>query len=307
MINRELIRLKVVQLVYAYYQNEDKSIEAAEKELSFSMSKAYDLYQYMLLLIVELTNSGKRRLEIQRNRQQRMGMDEESSSRFSENRFAAQLAMNKTLLEFCEKQKKTWIGEEAFVKSLFKNLIASATYGKYMVSDDDSYAADREFWRKAYKEFICNNDELDQILEEQSLYWNDDKDIIDSFVLKTIKRFDEKNGEDQPLLPAFDSEDDNEFAILLFRQTLSNGNVYRDFIRTHTKNWEFKRLAMMDVVIMQTALAEIINFPGIPLNVSFNEYLDIAKVYSTPKSPSYINGMLDNIVKQLKEDSKILK
>ena len=307
MINRELIRLKVIQLVYAFYQNGDKTIDNAEKELSFSMNKAYDLYQYLLQLITELNAMGKKQYEMQCSRQVRLGIDETINPRFAKNRFAVQLSQNKMLLEMKEKNKKTWIDEGAFVKSLYKKMVAGATYGKYMVSEDDSYTADKEFWRKAYKEFICNNDDLDILLEEQSLYWNDDKEIIDSFVIKTIKRFEEANGEEQQLLPAFDSAEDSEFASKLFRATLEKGEEYRTIIRDNTKNWEFKRLAVMDVIIMQTAIAEIVNIPGIPLNVTFNEYLDIAKVYSTPKSPSYINGMLDNIVKGLRDKAKILK
>ncbi len=177
----------------------------------------------------------------------------------------------------------------------------------YLTKEDYSYNADRELVRKLYKTYICENEDFDALLEEHSLYWNDDKEIIDSFVLKTIKRFEEANGAEQELLPEFAQEDDRRFAEQLFRSTLLLEEEVRELIKTNTKNWEFSRLAFMDVIIMQIALTEILTCPTIPLSVTFNEYLDIAKVYSTPKSASYINGTLDNIVKKLKADNKIFK
>lgn len=307
MINRELIRLKVVQLVYAYYQNGDKSVDVAEKELFFSLSKAYDMYQYLLGLMVDITRLAERKVETQRSRAQRLGTGEIPSTKFVDNKFIAQLAVNKQLLVYREKQKKDWDSEEALIKSLYKKIIESETYRAYMDASEASYAADRELWRKLYKQFICNNDDIDSALEELSLYWNDDKMVVDSFVMKTIKRFEEVNGADQVLLPDFDSDEDREFASKLFRNTILKAEDYRQLIRDNSKNWEFNRLALMDVLIMQIALAEILCFPTIPLNVSFNEYLDIAKVYSTPHSASYINGLLDHVVKTLKKENKLLK
>lgn len=307
MINRELIRLKIVQLVYAYYQNVGKSVDVAEKELFFSLSKAYDLYNYLLLLMVEVTKVAERKVDVQRSKVKRLGGGDLPSTKFIDNRFVLQLETNKQLLAFREKQKKSWEGEEAFISSLHNRIIESEVFRAYMAKSEDTYTLDREFWRKVYKTFIFNNEELDAVLEEMSLYWNDDKEIVDSFVLKTIKRFDETNGSDQELLPEFDSEDDRMFASRLFRNALTNAEVYRDLIKENCKNWEFNRLAFMDVIIMQVALCEMLSFPGIPLSVTFNEYLDIAKIYSTPHSASYINGMLDHIVKRLKSEKKLIK
>ena len=139
------------------------------------------------------------------------------------------------------------------------------------------------------------------------LYWNDDKFIVDTFVLKTIKRFEEEKGADQELLPEFKDEDDRDFAHRLFRNTLLNAEYYRKLISENTKNWEFNRIALMDLVIMQIALAEIVTFPNIPLSVSLNEYVDIAKIYSTPRSGAYVNGLLDVIAKRLIAEKKITK
>lgn len=307
MINRVLIRLKIVQIVYAYYQNGGKNLDTAEKELFFSLSKAYDLYNYLLLLMVEVTKQANKRLNAAKNKLVPTKEELFPNTKFVENRFIAQLEVNKQLLEFANNQKKTWENEADFVKTLCDKILESDIYKEYMASETSSYEEDRELWRKLYKNIIFNNIELDQVLEDQSLYWNDDKEIVDTFVLKTIKRFDEKNGAKQELLPEFKDEEDQDFARRLFRRTILNADYYRHLISENTKNWDLDRVAFMDVVIMQIALAEILSFPNIPVSVSLNEYVEIAKLYSTPKSGGFINGTLDGIVNSLKKENKLTK
>lgn len=307
MINRVLIRLKIVQIVYAYYQNGGKNLDTAEKELFFSLSKAYDLYNYLLLLMVEVTKQANKRLNAAKNKLVPTKEELFPNTKFVENRFIAQLEVNKLLLEFSNNQKKTWENEADFVKTLCDKILESDIYKEYMASETSSYEEDRELWRKLYKNIIFNNIELDQVLEDQSLYWNDDKEIVDTFVLKTIKRFDEKNGAKQELLPEFKDEEDQDFARRLFRRTILNADYYRHLISENTKNWDLDRVAFMDVVIMQIALAEILSFPNIPVSVSLNEYVEIAKLYSTPKSGGFINGTLDGIVNSLKKENKLTK
>lgn len=164
-----------------------------------------------------------------------------------------------------------------------------------MTAEADSYEDDREAWRKFYKQFVMNNEDLDALLEEKSLYWNDDKDIVDTFVLKTIKRFDPANKANQELLPEYKDAEDRDFARKLFRSTILNGEQYQRYMSDASRNWDFSRLAYMDVVIMQIAIAELVNFPNIPATVTINEYVDLAKAYSTHRSGGYVNGMLDNI------------
>ena len=307
MINRVLIRLKIVQIVYAYYQNGGKNLDTAEKELFFSLSKAYDLYNYLLLLMVEVTKQANKRLNAAKNKLVPTKEELFPNTKFVENRFIAQLEVNKQLLEFSNNQKKTWENEADFVKTLCDKIWESDIYKEYMASETSSYEEDRELWRKLYKNIIFNNIELDQVLEDQSSYWNDDKEIVDTFVLKTIKRFDEKNGAKQELLPEFKDEEDQDFARRLFRRTILNADYYRHLISENTKNWDLDRVAFMDVVIMQIALAEILSFPNIPVSVSLNEYVEIAKLYSTPKSGGFINGTLDGIVNSLKKENKLTK
>lgn len=307
MINRVLIRLKIVQIIYAYYQNGGKNLDTAEKELFFSMSKAYDLYNYLLLLMVEVTKYANKRLEAGKHKLAPTPEELCPNTRFVDNLFAAQLASNKQLRLFTESQKKTWENEADFIKNLAEQIFESDIYKEYMAAETTSYEEDREVWRKIYKKIIFNNARLDEVLEDQSLYWNDDKEIVDTFVLKTIKRFDPKNGERQELLPEFKDEEDKDFARRLFRRSILNADYYRHLISQNSKNWDLNRVALMDVIIMQIALAEILSFPNIPVSVSLNEYVEIAKLYSTPKSGAFINGTLDGIVKQLKKENKLTK
>ncbi len=306
MINREIIRIKIVQLTYAYYQNGNKNIDTAEKELFFSMSKAYDLYNHLLALIVAITKESRRRLEIAQGKAAREG-SKAPSQKFAYNRFALQLEENIQLAEFMETQKRTWNDSPEFIGRLFEQIEQSQIYKEYMDDNEDNYAADRELWRKLYRALIQENEDLDSLLEEQSLYWNDDKDVVDTFVLKTIKRFEEKNGANQELLPEYDSEEEKDYARKLFRATILNANDYQHMMSEASQNWDFSRLAYMDVIIMQIAIAEMMNFPSIPLSVTINEYVELAKFYSTPRSAGYINGMLDAIAHHLINTGKLMK
>ena len=214
---------------------------------------------------------------------------------------------NRMLHDFMSTQKTTWADEPEYIKKLYLQITESQIYKDYIESNEDSYDADREVWRKIYRTLIENNSDLDTIFEEMSLYWNDDKEIVDTFVVKTIKRFDEKNQSKQELLPEYDNEEDKDFARKLFRATILNANEYQRFMSESSQNWDFSRLAYMDVVIMQIAIAEMMTFPSIPVSVTINEYVDLAKLYSTPKSAGYINGMLDTIARHLINTGKMLK
>ena len=306
MINRELIRIKIVQLTYAYYQNGNRNMDNAEKELLFSLSKAYDLYNYLLALIVATTREARHQVEVGAVRAKREG-SEAPSERFAYNKFALQLEENRQLCDFMEAQRQTWEDDIEFVRKLLAQIQQSQAYQEYMADEDDSYEADREIWRKIYKTFIMDNEDLDALLEEKSLYWNDDKETVDTFVLKTIKRFDPKNKKNQELLPEYKDVEDKEFAQKLFRSTILNADQYQRYMSETSRNWDFSRLAYMDVVIMQIAIAEMLTFPAIPVSVTINEFVELAKLYSTPKSGGYINGMLDSIARYLNDTGKMAK
>ena len=307
MINRVLIRLKVIQVIYAYYQNGGRNLEAAEKELFYSLSKAYDLYKYLLLLMIEVTQFAERRIDNRRNKLRPTYEDLNPNTRFIDNAFMAQLMQNAQLEEFRANQKRTWDDEGDFVKHLFEKIEQTKAYQEYMAKDALTYEDDRELWRKLYRTTIGQNETIDEILEEQSLYWNDDKAIVDTFVLKTIKRFDPENGAGQELMPEYKDDEDKEFARKLLRTAITGAEAYRKLMENNAKNWDMERFAFMDILIMQVALAEIFAFPSIPVSVTLNEYVEIAKMYSTPKSGGFINGMLDGIVSQLKSENKLNK
>lgn len=306
MINRKLIRVKIVQLTYAYYQNGHHNMDTAEKELLFSLSKAYDLYNYLLGLIVAITQEERRRVNIATRRAEREGT-ETPSQRFAFNKFATQLEENKQLNLFMEDKKMSWENDVEAVRKLCDQIERSPLYQEYMMSDAEDYETDRELWRRIYRTLIQGNEDLDAILEEKSLYWNDDKEIVDTFVLKTIKRFDPANKADQELLPEYDDTEDREYALKLFRSTILNADTYQRYMSETSRNWNFSRLAYMDVVLMQIAIAEMLTFPNIPISVTINEYVDLAKLYSTPKSGGYINGMLDAIARHLVDTGRLLK
>ncbi len=306
MINRELIRIKAVQLTYAYFQNGNHNIDNAEKELIFSLSKSYHLYNILLLLIVSITRMARKHVDVAIAKAEREGTNA-PSQKFSCNKFAMQLEENQQLCSFVEDQKNPWEDKAEIVKKLYLQITQCETYNDFMQSKEDDYETHREVWRKLYKQFIQNNDDLSDVLEEMSLYWNDDKDVVDTFVLKTIKRFDPKNKSKQELLPEYSDIEDKEYARKLFRATILNADTYQRYMTETSRNWDFSRLAYMDVVIMQLAIAEMLTFPNIPVNVTINEYVELAKLYSTPRSSGYINGMLDTIARHLIASGKMLK
>ena len=307
MINRVLIRLKIVQIIYAYYKNSGKTVKATEDEVFFSLSKAYDLYNHMLLLMVGITHYAADRISFLSMKIRPTESDKNPNLKFVNNRFVAQLESNEQLAKFAEKSKLNWVDNSDLLRRMLDTIEESDIYKEYMATETSSYEEDKELWRKLYKAFIVDNEELDSLLEEQSLYWNDDKSIVDSFVLKTIKRFEEKSGVEQQLLPEYKDVADMEFARKLFRNAVNNAEQYRELMSTSSKNWDMSRLAFMDVVIMQVALAEIMTFDDVPLSVTLNEYVEIAKHYSTVKSGSFVNGMLDTITKKLRQENKINK
>ena len=307
MINRELIRLKLVQVLYSYLQKGSHNPDVAEKELLLSLDKAYDLYNYMLLLMVETSRISLRMLEMRESRSKKLNDGIHWSHKFVDNRFILQLESNRELRDYCDEQELSWANHEDFVRNLYNKVEESEFYQQYMNSDTSSYEEDREIWRLIYRHLIVDNEELAGILADINVYWNDDKTIIDTFVLKTINRFTEKSTAAQPLMPKFKTDTDRDFAIKLMRRALMGQEHFYGLIGTTTRKWDFERIALMDRIILQLGLAEITTFPNIPISVSINEYVDIAKMYSTPKSGKYINATLDTIAKKLIEEGKLVK
>ena len=307
MINRVLLRIKIVQILYSYYKSDSKSLPVAEKELFHSIEKTYDLYFHLLQLSVEITQYAASQIETKRNRLRPTTEDLNPNTRFIDNSFIIQLSNNVYFNDFLAKHKLTWVDHPDITKELFERVLATDFYSEYMNAPKVDYNADKDIWRKIYKKVILQNEELDDSIQDQNIYWTDDIEMVVSFILKTIKRFDSNNAEEQELLPMFKDQEDAEFARKLLQSVLINADSLREMIDKNTKNWELDRIAFMDIIIMEVALAELLNFPTIPVNVTLNEYIEIAKSYSTDKSGPFINGVLDNIVGELKKENKLIK
>ena len=307
MINRILIRIRVIQIIYAYYQNRNKDVRQVEKELLLGLQKSYDLYYFFLLLMVEITDLYEKRVEIKMNKFLPTHEDLNPKMQLINNQFINQLRENRMFVKHLTERPMSWENHSNFVKGLLDAILESDTYKEYSQLEKPTYKDDKDFWRKSFKSFIYRNEELDDILEDESIFWNDDVEIVQSFVQKTIKQFNKSEGEDQRLLPMFNDEEDKEYAIKLIRETLLNELSYREQITLHAQNWDFERIAFMDVIIMQVAMAELYSFTSIPISVTLNEYIDIAKSYSTPKSSTFINGILDAVVTEIRKDKTILK
>ncbi len=307
MINRVLLRIKIVQILYSYYKSDSKSLPVAEKELFHSIEKTYDLYYHLLQLSIEITRFAADRIETKRNKLRPTEEDLHPNTRFIDNSFVEQLSKNIEFNEYLHAHKLSWVNDSEIIKVLFEQIIVSDFYVEYMNAPSADYAADKDIWRKIFKKIILQSEDLDDSIQDQNIYWTDDIEMVVSFIIKTIKRFDAAKGDEQPLLPMFKDEEDAEFARILLRSVLSKGETFRGMIDANTQNWELDRIAFMDIVIMEVALAELLGFPTIPVNVTLNEYIEIAKTYSTEKSGTFINGVLDNIVGQLKKENKLIK
>ncbi|GHU62416.1 N utilization substance protein B [Bacteroidia bacterium] len=307
MINRIIIRIKVLQVVYAYYQKDSKDVKSAENELMFSLQKYYDLYHYLLLLVVLLTDAENKRIDKNKNKHLATSLELNPDKRFADNRFAEQLRLNRQLQKFANEKGYLWNTDDSlFIRNLLHKILQSDIYNEYLASED-SYASDKGFWVKIFKQLILPNIELNEFVEDSNIYWNDDLELAGTFILKTIKKFEAENETDQALLPMFKDDEDREFAVKLLHNTILQEAENNERINRQINNWDIDRVAVIDLYIMRIALAEIQNFPNIPISVSLNEYIDLARYYSTPKSPGFLNGILDTIAKELKSEGKIFK
>jgi N utilization substance protein B len=307
MINRVLLRTKIVQILYSYYKSDSKSLPIAEKELFHSIQKTYDLYFHLLQLSVEITQHASMVIETKRNRYLPTNEDLNPNTRFIDNSFIAQLKINNQFNAYLTENKLSWVNDLDVVKEMYEEIVKSSIYTEYMTAATTDNAADKDIWRKIYKKILLQSQSLDDSIQDQNIYWTDDIEMVISFIVKTIKRFDISSGSEQELLPMFKDEEDAEFARKLLQGVLTKSDSLRDMIDRNTKNWELDRIAFMDILIMQVALAELLDFPTIPVNVTLNEYIEIAKLYSTEKSSTFINGVLDNIVGELKKENKLIK
>lgn len=295
-----------------FYSSKD-NIDDALKTLEMSMQKARDLYMRLLALPVELTRARLNQLELNKRKFLAAAEDLNPNMKFVNNRLAALIEKNETFDNYTEKFHLSWQGEDPeLVELLLKDILESEIYKNYLDTPESSLRQDVEFWHNVMVEIILNNQAFLEYLENKSVFWNDDLEIMTSFVLKTFKRFESEETKDTAVMPMYkDGADgkDAKFGSELFRYVVVNKEIYKKYIEDilSRDKWEADRLAFMDVVVVMTALAEIINYPEIPLNVSINEYIEIAKSYSSVKSGQFVHGLLASLVAKLKEDGVINK
>jgi N utilization substance protein B len=307
MISRRQLRIKALQSLYAYYTTGREDMRRSEKELHFNIEKAYELYHYLLLLLIDVVLYAESRIEIASNKHIPTHVDLHPNTRFLNNMLVDQLRNNTHLLRFVEQHKLNWVNHPELIKEVYTRLIESEEYEAYMKAEEHGYAEDKRLVTFIYTHIVFSSERLDSIMEEQSIYWNDDLEFITSMIVKTFKKFKEEDGPDKPLMELYKNKEDSDYVLKLYRQTILHHDEYVEYIKLNTRNWDLERIAFMDILIMQIALAELVAFPSIPTKVTLNEYLEISKFYSTSKSNIFINGVLDKVVMQLKEEKKILK
>lgn len=309
MINRVLIRAKVVQMLYAYMVSKDSmTLTTAKKELTKSLDKSYELYNALLKLMIELTDVQDLRLDEAKHKFLPTEEDLNPNMRFVENEFVKRLRADQTLADFVDDKKINWRDDELFVRLLLDKILRSEEYLEYMEMPKTSLVRDGEVWYQLMKKVVLPDENLLEHLQSMSVYYTDDDlQIMGQFVMKTIRRFEDE--EAQPILPQYKNDDDSKFGEQLFSKAVAEmeeNNSYIDqFVKT--EKWDVERIALMDRVVMCTALTEIRNYPSIPVNVSLNEYIELAKDYSTPRSGQFVNGILNAVVNKLRADKVIIK
>lgn len=281
----------------------------ARNSLERSLDKARELYFALLLLPIELTHLQARRLDNARHKYLPSPEDLNPDTRFIDNTFVANLEESPEMKEYLKSNPISWDNGSETLKLLLDKVLQSDIYADYMAAPAVSYADDCEFWRSIIKNVILPSDILSEAIESESVYWNDDLDIIGTFVIKTIKRASADPASPITLLPKFKDDEDARFGGELFVDTVENYGTYRSYIDKfiNEKQWDPERLAFMDVIIMCTTISELLNFPSIPVPVTMNEYIEIANCYSTSKSGQFINGILFSVINYLKKEGKLLK
>lgn len=312
MINRTMVRTRVIQTLFAYYKDKDKTPHSACKELRKSFADTYDLYFMLLDFVNELTGYAQQQLEERTARARATHSDWTPNRRFVQNRLAQQLFENRALRSRIAEQHLAWDAGMPAVIEIYKQLTDSDFYRKYMEAESCSYDDDKRLWRQIYTYLLTDSSSLHDALDELEVVldktnWTVDADIVISYIIKTIKRFKEDSTPDMPLLEMFDKEDEVTFAETLLEKAIAGHEQYETLINSHLKGWDADRIADMDRIILEAALAEIIEFEDIALTVSLNEYIELSKEYSGDKSYMFVNGILTEILREMKDDGKFFK
>jgi N utilization substance protein B len=308
MLNRRHLRVKVLQALYAYHQSDQKDVPAHEKLMLQSIDRVFEMYIWMLSLIDEVIQFSANDAEERANKHLPTADDLAPNLKVLENRFIASLHVNKDYLAAVKRYKISWDFEPELAKSLFTALKNSDEYKAYLEKTDDTLQTDKDIIKYIFKKVIFKSSLAEQVFEDKFISWPVDKDILQALIAKTFKNFSFDNYQENKLAEITGNwVEDREFIVDLFEKSIRFNAEYQELIAQKTQNWEPERIAMMDTLLMKMAITEFINFNSVPVKVTINEYLEIAKEFSTPKSNSFINGILDKILSELKEQNKIRK
>ena len=306
MLNRRHIRIKVLQAFYAFFQSNNEDVLKGEKELFHSIEKIYDLYVFILMLFPSLKRQALIQIEeAKRSEYLRQDIDILKTG-FIDNQLVDIIEQSKVLQKISKDRKINWEGdvENDLTKKIFKEVYQTDNYKHLLQSESSSFNDDKDALVQLYKKEICNLEKLHHFFDEKSIYWQDDLDHVSSMILKTLKSI--TKDQELEILPLW-KEDEYEFTQNLFRKAVLQKEENDAVLQTYSKNWEKERLATMDSLLMNLAMTEALEFSSIPIKVTLNEYIEISKFYSTPKSNSFINGILDRIFEDYKKDGKLVK
>ena len=313
MLTRRQFRIKVLQAVYAFHQGEGERIDVAERQLLKSIERIHELYIYQLSLLVDLMEFFKTRLEESKSKYLPSEEDLHPNTRFIDNLFMNQLVSNIHLNKYVKQFKISWADDNEMIRKFYQTIRESAFYKNYMLAPECGYKDDKDVFLHIFNDIIVESPVLQSLYEEKSIYWIDDLELANFMVNKTIKgyRASWDNFAELPYVykskDERDPEGDREFVLRLFRKTILNNTELEKMVDEKAHNWDVERIAIIDILLLKMALAELLEFPAIPVKVTLNEYIELAKVYSTPKSNVFINGILDKLIFELKESGRIVK
>jgi len=307
MINRRLLRIKLLQAFYAYTKRDNDLIRYAEKELLHSIEKSSDLYYFLLVLLIDIIDYAETRIMLARQKKIPTHTDLNPNTRFIDIWFVKELRDHSIFKKEVKNRGISWSNNPELIKAIFLELTKSKAYNEFMSLEESNLQSDKKLLVNTFTEIIAPSIDLCQILEDQSIYWNDDSAFIISRILKDIKKSSPGNLSIPEPGSVFKENDDEFYVKNLFRKCILHQEEYKGLIEKYAKNWDVERIALMDVLIMELALAEIVEFSNIPVKVSLNEYIEISKTYSSTKSANFINGILDKIIKHLRKEGKIIK
>lgn len=307
MISRHLLRIKILQILFAHYRNGASSTETLNKELTLSVEKSYQLYHLLLQLPVEIADYAQTRIDIGKQKLLPTPEEKNPNTRFVDNLIIKQLGSSIDLRDYLDTNRLNWRESPELVKVLYNRLRETDSYKAYMESETSSIEDDKQMLSTFILKELDGCDDFVQFLEEKSIYWNDDIDLVASMASKTIKKMSGNVSEDVPIMPMFRNSDDEDFARKLLRKVILRHTENIALIDEFTKNWEVDRIANMDILIMEMAITEILEFPSVPVKVSLNEYIEIVKYYSTDQSSTFVNGVLDKVIASLREKNLIVK